>query len=68
MITTAQGSKKNQLLRWITVKDGAGPKIFSSANAKNLCTISRRGRTKYALKSCSGLSVSPNTPEQMSGL
>merc|ERR1712224_942276 len=67
-ITTASGAFKNQLLRWITVKDGAGPKIFSSSNAKNLCTVSRRGRTKYALKSCSGLNITPNTPEQMSGL
>merc|ERR1712159_932693 len=67
-ITTASGAFKNQLLRWITVKDGAGPKIFSSSNSKNLCTVSRRGRTKYALKSCSGLNITPNTPEQMSGL
>merc|ERR1712159_694076 len=67
-ITTASGAFKNQLLRWITVKDGAGPKIFSSSNAKNLCTVSRKGRTKYALKSCSGLNITPNTPEQMSGL
>merc|ERR1712072_791644 len=68
MITTAHGPMKNQLLRWITVKDGAGPKLFSTKNSANVCSVSRRGRTKYALKSCSNLgSITPSRPEDMSG-